>query len=81
MKRNKFGKKLTLNRETVRRLNATALRRANGGLENQLFGTKFVCGSKRCTGSDWTCKAGTCTSCDGPMSCDVICEDTEPLPQ
>ena len=75
-------RKLSMNRETLRRLDPRRLAGARGAeLEPQgLFGSA-ICISLRCRtrGADWTCLGDTCLSCDGPVSCDGnLCQDTQP---
>jgi hypothetical protein len=53
MMRKRAGKKLSLNRETVRELGAE-LGGARGGADD-LFGSRFLCGSRRCPKPEtWT---------------------------
>jgi hypothetical protein len=71
--------KLSLNRETMKRLDPEELVRAHGAQEDGLFGS-FLCGSKKCKskGDAPTCLGQTCMSCNGPNSCAGPCITTEP---
>jgi len=68
----KSRKKLSLSRETIKRLDAGRLAKVAGGAELEAFNTR-ICNTRNCTGSNWTCLRGTCTSCDGPASCEERC--------
>jgi len=61
----KKQKRLHLHRDTLRRLDRAELRGVAGAK------------SKHCPTHDVSC--GGMTSCDGPMSCDLICVHTQPI--
>jgi len=72
MKKLNFKKKLSLNKETVAKLNEDQMDQAKGGWFTQ--GCTDGCGGAASFGSAWRCTRGRCTADCGAHKSVVVCQ-------